>query len=254
MHPSLAALDSAGEARLAYAEAASAVSWLHEQVGDADFRRVVQTTGLHRDVMRAIDERLGGEAGSFEGRWKDWLRRQPLEARADVAELHADLTSGAATDGDREARRLDPILAENPRARTLTLVGDLLRGRGHLRSSLLEYEKAARASRFHSPSLAHKRALALLRLDQTEEARHVLQESIARYPEFTPCVSTLASLQAQAGDLAAAERTARRALALNPFDPEPRKILAAAARERGDAATVQRIGRILRVLQDHLGQ
>jgi len=226
MHPSMAALPSADEAALAFAQVAYAVDYIFDSAGDEGYRRIVEQTATHRDVLRTIDHVLGAAGGRFESRYTSYIARQDLRIRTNVTGFEPSLRDNSATETDEDGEALDPILVSDREMRDLTRIGDMLRLRGHLAAASIEYERAAEAGAFHSPALANKRARALRGLSRSAEAREVLAESVSLYPEYTPTVTLLAELAAEAGDDRLAIELSRRSIGLNPFDPNVHGILA----------------------------
>ncbi len=248
MHPSMAALPSSDAAGLAFAEVATAIDFILGEVGEPGYRRVVEQTALHGDVMRAIDEVMGLHGGGFEKRWRRWLDAQPHQVRANVASIAQTLESGAGGETDPEGTELDPVLLAHRAMQDFTRLGDLLRTRGHLEAALVEYNKAAGAQTLHSPALANKQARTLQALGRADFARDLLKGSVDLYPEFTPTVTLLAELAWEGGDAKEAEIRAWQAIGLNPFDPGPHVILAQiyAASER--ATEAQRENKVIELL------
>jgi len=253
MHPSMAALPSAEAAGLAFAEVATAIDFILGEIGEPGYRRIVEQTALHGDVMRAIDEVMGLHGGGFEKRWRRWLDAQPHAVRSNVASIEQSLEAGAGGQADDEGTELDPVLLAHRAMQDFTRLGDMLRTRGHLEAALVEYGKASDAESFHSPALANKQARTLRALGRDGFARDLLVESVALYPEFTPTVTLLAEIAWDAGDTREAELRAQQAIGLNPFDPSPHVLLARLyeAAERTDDAAREKT--VLQVLATHGG-
>ena len=254
MHPSMAALPSSELASLAFAQVACAIEFIFESVAASGYRRVVEETAARGDVMVAIAEVLGLRAGAFETRYQKHMRAKNLKLRAQVQGLLDALEAGAAAGSDPRSQGLDPVLVEHHRMQQFARLGDLLRLRGHREAALVEYAKADRAEPYHSPALANKQARTLRALGRVKEARRVLEESVALYPEFTPTTTLLAELAAQAGDTEKALVLFERSVSLNPFDPFVHRQLAEVLGLLGDEQGVARERRVLQVLGDYLGR
>ncbi|MCO4771573.1 MAG: hypothetical protein KDA24_16190 [Deltaproteobacteria bacterium] len=253
MHPSMAALPSAEDASLAFAEVATAIDFLLRELGEEGYRRIVEQTALHGDVMRAVDEVMGLAGGGFEKRWTRWLAKQPLQQRTNVLRLKETLEVNAAGKADSEDEELDDVLLAHREMQDLSRIGDMLRQRGHLRAALIEYQRAAASEPYHSPKLANKQARALAGLGEVAFAQDVLQESVSLYPEFTPTVTLLSQLALDAGDVRTAELEAWRAIGLNPFDPAPHIVLASIYDAAGRTDELQREKTVLSVLKTYGG-
>jgi tetratricopeptide (TPR) repeat protein len=250
MHPSMAALPSSDAAGLAFAEVATAVDFILGEIGEPGYRRIVEQTALHGDVMRAVDEVMGLHGGGFEKRWLRWLEAQPHVLRNNVASLAQSLEAGAGAQVDDEGTELDPVLLAHRAMQDFTRLGDLLRNRGHLEAALVEYGKASDAESFHSPALANKQARTLQALGQADFARDLLQESVALYPEYTPTVTLLAELAFQSGDAQEAEARAWQSIGLNPFDPSPHAVLALVYAESERPVEAAREKNVIEVLSN----
>jgi len=252
MHPSMAALPSASAASLAFAQVAYAVDYLLEEAGEEGYRRVVDETRRHGDVMRAVDLVMGRSGGNFESRVESHIKRQRPRVRANVLGFEPTLKAQAAQQADAKGEALDPVLVADGRMQDLTRVGDMLRLRGHVHAALIEYERAWRVGAFHSPALANKRARALQALGRDAEAIRALEASLVLYPEYTPSVALLFELTSQTEDARAAALLGERAIALNPFDPTVHDRLAEVYETLGETDLVDRERRVLRVLADYL--
>ncbi len=254
MHPSMAALPSSQDAALAFAEVATAIDYLLEHGEAKGYRSVVDETRRHGDVMRAILTVLGPAPGGFEGRFRRHLKTLNLKERAEVADLREQITVGAAVSDDDGSKGMDRVLKEDRRMQDHARVGDLLRSRSRMNAALIEYRRAERAGRFHSPELANKIARTLHALRRIDDAREVLLSSVDLYPDYTPTVSLLARLAYEGDDPREVVRRGARAIALNPFDPDVHHVLLQAHRALGDEAAAAHEERVLQVLADHLGR
>lgn len=252
MHPSMAALPSSEAAALAFAQVAYAVDYLFEETGDEGYRRVVDETRRHGDVLRAVDLVMGRSGGPFESRVKSHILRQGLQVRSKVVGFDRILEPDSAQEDDPDGEALDPVLKADARMQEHSRVGDMLRVRGHTHAALLEYDRAHAAGAFHSPALAAKRARALRALGRDGQATQVLRASLALYPEYTPAVTLLFELVASTEDQATAAALGERAIALNPFDPHVHARLAEVYGALGNQPLQERERLVLTVLTDHL--
>jgi len=254
MHPSMAALPSSEIASLAFAQVAYAVDFIIDNVGARGYRRIVNDTALHGDVLRAVDLALGRSLGSFEDRYQAHMRSQGLRIRTQVAGFDLKLEEGAAGVADSEGVGLDPVLLEDRKMQDHARIGDLLRLRGHREAALIEYVRAEQVGAYHSPALANKKARTLRALGRTVAAQRVLEDSVALYPEFTPSVALLCELSAATDQHQRTVSLAHRALAMNPFDPQVHLHLIAALTGLGDSDGIKHEQRVMQILADHLGR
>lgn|GEM_PF-707656 len=149
---------------------------------------------------------------------------------------------------EQEGRELDPILAADEAMKRHTRLGDLLRVRGRPLAALLQYRKADEAGPYHSPALANKQARALKALGELDEAADVLRDSARLYPEYAATAALAVEVAALLNDDAGVLEAARRAIALNPFDPQVHVYYAAALRRVGDEAAAAREADVLSML------
>ena len=252
MNPSMAALPSSAQSALAYVEVATALDALLRARGEEGFRDAVELMRRDIDPLAAVERVLDLPAGGFDAWWRQQLDALDLEARADLGEIGTEIAPGADA-GEADAREIDPLLAQDERASDLARVGDLLRARGHHRAALVEYERAAGTARYASPSLANKRARSLAVVGRADEAREVLDEAAALYPDYTPVVALMAQLALEAGDCVQGRAAATQAIGLNPFDPTPHRVLAECSQRSGDEARARRELAALRAIGDYLG-
>ena len=253
MHPSMAALPSSELAALAFAQVACAIHFVFSTVGESGYGLIVAKMAQGEGVLTALSKVLGLPAGGFEQHYRAHLQTLPLRKRAQVQGLDLSFETGAARAVDGQAKGLDPILFEHEQMQQYARLGDMLRMRGHREAALIEYNRAETAEPFHSPALANKQARTLRALGRVQQARHLLEESVSLYPEFTPTTTLLAELAAAQGDSKRARALYLHSIALNPFDPAVHRQLAALLKESGDESGVAREARVLQILSDWLG-
>ena len=211
MHPSMAYLDSAEEAALAFAQVSTMVEHLR---GVAGTRAVADVLARVRDGMDAL-EAVAGVAGrtpdAFLESWKGHLRGLSLVARQLAV---APTVLGASDDPFGE----DPVLASRADLAGHARLGDLLLARKHAEAALAEYHKAMPPDEPPSPTLVAREAQALLALGRRDEAVSHLQDSVSVYPEFPLTRTTLAGLLRAQGRTRDALAHYRAAADVNPFD------------------------------------
>ncbi len=277
MHPSMAALPSSEVAALAFAQVAFAVDWILAEGGAEGYRRIVDKTILTGDALRAVDLVLGSAGGGFEKRVQKRIRAAGFRVRSDVGHLPMQIVGrrmgavpgrgvfdgGIDDEGteepavppgfeqpgvEQQGREMDPIVEANNTMKRHTRLGDLMRVRGRPLAALLEYRKADEASPFHSPALANKQARALRILGELDEAADVLAESARLYPDYAATAALAVEIAAARKDHPGVVAAARRAIALNPFDPTVHLHYAASLRATGDEPGADREEAVLTML------
>ena len=227
MHPSMAALPSSSLAALAFAQVAWAVNFIFERSGDSGFAAVVQRMAAGEDSLLASATELGlvSADGGFESAYREDLLGRNLRVQSQVAHIPLELDGSDADRADAEGMAFDPILRSQREMSEHARIGDLLRRRGRPDAAQVEYERAVAAGTYRSPSLAGKMARTAVQLERPTEAATLLRESLNMYPEFAPNLTLGADLAAKSGDWNSAMDYAQRAVAQNPFDPEPHRLL-----------------------------
>ena len=125
-----------------------------------------------------------------------------------------------------EATEQDEIAdVELDRARKLVRLGDLLWTRSRPAAASVEYGKAHEVAP-DDPVVASRYARSAIAGGRPADALAPLLRTLERYPTHAPALSSLATAQFRTSQLGAARDTANRAIAHNPFDPQPHCILA----------------------------
>jgi len=140
MHPSLAMLDSAREAQLAFAQAGTTISYLVDNWGSDALVELILAIKDTNDYKAAIGKVTGMDFDTFYRSWKDDLRSKELQEKIPDLKVKGVRISNNMEESDDDSEDLVDI--DDKRARDHTRLGDLLRMRGRARSSAYEYEKA----------------------------------------------------------------------------------------------------------------
>ncbi|MEN9785539.1 MAG: hypothetical protein RLZZ299_803 [Pseudomonadota bacterium] len=241
MHPSMAYLDSAEEAALAFAQVSTMIEHLR---GVAGVRAVADTLTRVRDGADAL-EAVAGVAGrtpdAFLESWKGYLRGLSLVARQLAV---APTVLGASDDPFGE----DPVLSSRADLAGHARLGDLLLARKHAEAALAEYRKAMTPDEPPSPTIVAREAEALRALGRRDEALARLQDSVAVYPEFPLTRKTLAALLVAQGRTRDALVHYRAAADVNPFDATVQSALADLHGAAGQAELAARHAQYRRIL------
>jgi thiol-disulfide isomerase/thioredoxin len=240
MHPSLAKLPTAERAALAYAQLSTLMQYSFEQGGEGVLREALPRIRAGEDPRIALAAASGApDFATHLANWKAWLVDKALEGRV-IGELPTVLDGGEDID-------LDPVLAGREDLARFVKLGDLLREHGRPDAALVEYAKAVPTDEPPSPLLSNRLAQTHLALGHLADARRLLQDSLADYPEFALTHKTLGQIQLRMGASVDAAISLRASLAISPFDPETRQELVAALKASGDAAGAAREERVLEI-------
>jgi tetratricopeptide (TPR) repeat protein len=217
MHPSIAKLPSQEQAALAFAEVYTAVEYLHQKIGWAGIRKIVESTRETLSAEKSIAKVLGVPFARFESEWKAWLRGRSFLHRP--GQLVTALKFKKTNDkGDPKNDDEDGL--SNKDAKRHARLGGMLRARNHLRAAAVEYEKAQSFVGPGHPRLAGKLGRIYLELGDLDKAIDAVRPALERYPETAGPYATLGEAYFKKGQLNEAERPLRQAIASSPFNPE----------------------------------
>lgn len=216
MHPSLAMLDSAAEAQLAFAQAGTTISYLVDNWGGDALVELILQIKETNDYKVAISKVTGMDFDTFYQSWKDDLESKELEQRISNLKVKGVRISNNQEESGDDSEDLVDI--DNQRARDHTRLGDLLRMRGRVRSSAYEYEKALQYDP-SSPIITTRLASSLTSSGKADKAREVIDPVLEIYPDYIGLHMILGRIYMEKGNLAKAEEAFQTAIAINPFDP-----------------------------------
>ena len=243
MHPSMAFLDSADEAALAFAQVSTMIVHLRNVGGPQAVSRVLERVRAGEDALQAVAaEGAAGDSAAFMAAWRKYLEGLDLVSKK-LAEAKVIL-DGAGDDYD-----VDPLLGHRADLARFARLGDILLDAGRPEAALVEFRKAAPANEPASPILAVRTAVALQALGRTPEAKALLERAVADYPEHAPSRVALGDLYLASGATAAAFTQFRAGVDVDPFDHHAQTTLADLYAARGDAALAERHRRYTRILQ-----
>ena len=216
LHPSIALLPTQQAAALAFAQVSSFMARFYDEYGREGLQEVLDRVGNGQDARKALARVAGTSWPTLEKRWKASLTG---DSDAPSARLLPRYLSGEATEQDEIAE------VELERARKLVRLGDLLWTRSRPAAASVEYGKAHKVAP-DDPIVASRYARSAIAGGRPEDAIAPLQHTLDRYPTHAPALSSLATAQFRTARLVGAKDTAYRAIAHNPFDPQPHCILA----------------------------
>lgn len=215
LHPSIALLPSQQAAALAFAQVSSFMEMFYSGYGQKGVRKVLDLVGDGEDARRALAKVARMPWNALEEQWKASLGDQP---RTPSARLMPRYLSDEATEQDEVAD------VEADRARNYVRLGDMLWSRSRPAAASVEYGKAHKAAP-RDPVVASRYARSALAAKRPKDAIGPLMQTLDQYPNHAPALSGLAAAMYQTRNPDLAEDAANRAIAQNPFDPQPHCIL-----------------------------
>ena len=216
LHPSIAMLPTQQAAVLAFAQVSSFIEAYYSKYGKEGLQAALERVEGGQDARKALARAAGVPWKTLEARWKKSLSTAP---DSDQIRLMPRYLSGEATSQDEIAG------VEIERARKLVRLGDLLWTRSRPAAASVEYGKAHTVAP-SDPVVASRYARSAIAGGRPQDAIPPLMKTLKQYPTHAPAVSSLATAQFRTSMLGAARGSAYRAIALNPFDPQPHCILA----------------------------
>jgi tetratricopeptide (TPR) repeat protein len=250
MHPSLAMLDSAREAQLAFAQAGMNVSYLVDKWGDEALVKLLDSMKRTDDFKASIKDVTGMDFDTYYASWLRDLKGKGLQERMPGVKVKGIRISNNAAGEEDESEDLVEI--DDGKARDHTRLGDLLKSRGRLRSATYEYGKALEHDP-GSPLISTRLASALYGSGSPEKALGILDPLLKLYPDTIDIYTILGRIYAGKGNTAKAEESYRKALFINPFDPETHAALISLYEKDGHKNEADRERKILNILisEDH---
>ncbi|MDH3727054.1 MAG: hypothetical protein OER77_05950 [Myxococcales bacterium] len=216
LHPSIALLPTQQDAALAFAQVSSFMDMFYERHGREGVQLGLQYVADGADARTALAAVADAPWKELEAGWKNELATKPKPPAARLLRRHL---SGEATENDELAE------VEREKARKHLRLGDLLWVRSRPAAASVEYGKAHRVAP-SDPVVASRYARSAIAGGRPRDAIKPLVYTLLLYPTHAPAQSSLATARFRSGDKDGATHAALRAIALNPFDPQPHCVLA----------------------------
>ncbi len=242
MHPSMAFLDSADEAALAFAQVSTMMVHLRAVAGENAVSDVLDRVRGGTDALEATAAvGTSGDVPRFMAGWRTMLEGMHLVSR----KLAAMPTVLGPSEDDFG---IDPVLASRRDLAGHARLGDLLREAERPEASLVEYRKAIPEGEPAPPTLSARMSDALQTLGRTDEALATLRASVNDYPEYASTRKRLGAILLAQGKPRDALVQYRASADINPFDPDVQAALADLYTNLGDTALAARHARYRGIL------
>ena len=216
MEPSLIHLETPEAVQLAYAQAASAIEFIIEQVNHDGLKTIMDRMARSetRGAGESIRQVMALEFVQFEERWKMFLAGKALEPVAG-----ATVRPYKVKGGEEDADRMDLQEIKSMVARNRAHLGDRLKGRGRTNAAVLEYQRALRENRDAVPVMK-RLSTGLIDLGRNEEAVAILNRILALAPDYPTAYSQLGRVYLKQKDFDAAKTAFQESIQINPFNPQ----------------------------------
>ncbi len=245
MHPSLALLPSQDEAALAYAEAFSAIEFLHARGSNAMIARLIGAFGQGLNDRDAIRAATGTSFQSFLRDWKRYLARRPAprealplaaERKRFADEQQKPSDGGNALPEEKKLRVGDFLDIDDEEARRRAHLGELLRARSRNKAAIEEFKKAHDLVGDRSPMLSLRFAQASRAVGDDKRAEALLKSSLKLFPGLPQSHLALGELCFEGGRMEEARAHFIAVIGVDPFDPKPHERLIDIYRAQSQAA------------------
>lgn len=248
MEPSLIYLDTPQEVHLAYAEAASAVDFIHRKMGEGALVRLLagireaspaqrpqgapalgeenpgmrhkrraslvelESTGPPQSAEPGLRLVAGVDLGGFEKLWIEDLKKLPLRAHAGSQVMLPKLKPK----GPMSERSIDLAALKSAVARRRMRLGDRLSFRGRMRAALIEYRRALRDEPYSQP-LLNRAAQVEIHLGMIPQAERHIQKALEVDPDYAMTHVHRALASEMGGKAESALRAWEEVVQINPF-------------------------------------
>jgi tetratricopeptide (TPR) repeat protein len=233
MEPSLIHLETPEQVQLAYAEAASAVDFIHSSKGRGGMRSLLAAL-RDKPTPEAIESMFGLPFDAFEAQWKSFLKTKglkPIEGSR-VRRLRVKKDAGE----NEEAVELKEI--QSAVARNRTHLADQMLARGRTAAAAQEYQRALQVSP-HSPVILNKLGRLFIQLNRLDEARESLEKALQIEPDSGNTYVHLGRVHHAGKNFRPAVLALEEAVQINPYNPMIFRLLAESYAALGDARKAQ---------------
>ncbi len=226
MHPSMAKLPSQEAAALAYAEVYTLVGWMQQKVGYKGLRETLIAQRDGKSARRAVAEAMNLAWPAVEKEWRTHLKAGDVKRAVRTSPIKFGK-------GGQDSENVG-LEAVNAKAKKHARLGGMLRARGMLEASAIEYDKALAAAGGVEPFVAGKLARTLVELGKFDRAIELATPLAASDDHDAVAAVTLGMARTARHEWPEAIAAYEQALRVSPFDPTTRCGLAEAYRETKD--------------------
>jgi tetratricopeptide (TPR) repeat protein len=216
MHPSMAKLPGAEAAALAFAEVATALSFMYDHGGPDLLRNTLGRINEGADAQSAVAAAMGIAWKDFDGLWRGYMKTRKYRTFTDFEPIAPKLRKHKGGKGPSE----DEGSGLGERSTQMLRLGNMLLLAGRARAAAIEYEKGKTTARPGDWLFPVKLGRTYLALGDAARALSSVTRFVEIYPElpWPHLISGRAHLL-QNNALWAVDAF-NRAIANNPFDPE----------------------------------
>ncbi|MCP4503220.1 MAG: tetratricopeptide repeat protein [Deltaproteobacteria bacterium] len=257
MHPSMAKLPSQNDTALAFAEVFTVIEFLHQKkrkkrMGYDVTNALIVALRDGLSMNRALKKSVGWNLSGLQGAWKRYLKKRKFRivAGAKPKQLRfvrdARIRENEVDEHDDQATQDE---AKGAKGSRFVRLGNLLRGRGHKRAALVEYEKALLWQKSTSPLLQNRVAQLYLEQGRLDDAVKLLQKSLKTNPDDAHTHILFGRANLMAKQYEKAKKHYLQARWENPFHPEIDQALYQIADATSDAALLEKSKQNIRLLR-----
>jgi tetratricopeptide (TPR) repeat protein len=231
MEPSFIHLETPEQVQLAYAQGASAIDFIINNVGFEGLKQVMNAMARTQTAGAgdAIKEVLGLEISEFEEKWAQFLASKEIEPLAGARVYRYKVKEGKA-----DAQRMELGEIKSLVARNRAHLGDRLKERGRMGAAVIEYRRALSETQDSVPVM-NRLSSALIDLGRDQDALNVLKRILELAPDHPTPYTQLGQVYLKRNDFEQAKAAFEESIQINPFNPEVHVGLANAYAILGDS-------------------
>lgn len=243
MMPSFAALPTAALAQQAYAQTTAMIDYLCEIRSEDIVHRIV--TGLNDtpDLNEVMKKNLDMDFQTFETSWREWLKGQGYQKHGHTREMGVSLL-----DSDGSAEKIDDVQVKDDSMRKHIRLGDLLLERNRYQAALKQYLKTSENGQKPGRQIVLRMIRCYNNLQKPKDILELIDNHVLDLDHDVTMLVYRAQAYMASGDLVRAEPLLRRAIRINPFNPEIFHTLMVLEQENGTEAGAVQAKEILEML------
>ncbi len=246
MYPSFAALPTPQLAQLAYAQTASMIEFICDKKGTdfiPDLLREVDEKNTVETILGTAFER---DIDGFLELWKSWAHIRDYKKSAELSDEDSAVTL---LDSDFGAEKLDALSEEDESIKKHTRLGDLLLDNHRYGPALKEYAKAtADQKEPYSRQMMMRFLVCYEHLSRGQEMITLIDEQITNWKMDPTMLKYKAMAFMRLDNTDEAKSMLIQAVRVNPFDPKVHELRRRVAESEGDSETLEQVQKLLDIL------
>jgi len=180
---------------------------------------------------------------TFETSWREWLKGQGYQKHGHTREMGVSLL-----DSDGSAEKIDDVQVKDDSMRKHIRLGDLLLERNRYQAALKQYLKTSENGQKPGRQIVLRMIRCYNNLQKPKDILELIDNHVLDLDHDVTMLVYRAQAYMASGDLVRAEPLLRRAIRINPFNPEIFHTLMVLEQENGTEAGAVQAKEILEML------